>query len=44
MITDNQAREAIKSIAEYCKQHRFCYIVRIDKIPEDWAKYVEATE
>ena len=54
MITDNQAREAIKSIAEYCKQHtaeecesgncglyRWCYIGRIDRVPEGWAEYVE---
>ena len=54
MITDNQAREAIKSIAEYCKQHtaeececgncglhRWCYIGRIDRVPEGWAEYME---
>ena len=57
MITDNQAKDAIKNIAEYCKQHtaeecekgncglyRWCYIGRIDSLPEYWAEYVEATE
>ena len=53
MITDNQAKEAIKTIALYCRQQErpfpclkcalryICINLREHPIPEDWPKYLD---
>lgn len=52
MVTDNQAKEAIKTIAEYCKQFEgalcydacilrpICDIKELDA-PENWPEYLD---
>lgn len=52
MITDNQAKEAIKTIAEYCSQHPYdpccegcalqslCKDLQEHPIPESWPEYL----
>lgn len=53
MITDNQAKEAIKTIALYCRQtenpypcekcvlYGICKDLQAHPIPEDWPKYLD---
>lgn len=52
MITDNQAKEAVKTLAEYCEQHTprecrecalrlFCKRIAKYTVPGRWPEYLE---